>query len=488
MPALPGGVHDPRRAPAGRGLRDRRVHGRRVPVREPGARAGLRRLPVLLRRPRPRGVRGGRGRSVRRAGAPFFLLLHTTPRTIRTARRTRGPCASAAPPACRVSHDRPHVPAARGLGRRGCRARARRPAGVRLRVAASTGRRVRRTPASAPSGPTRVLPPALHRWIDGGYLVRRPGTHGRSSERLRGTYRRGLAPTDAILSRTFAALEAAQAPARHDRDRDVRPRRGPRRARLPHPRAPPARGDRPRAAPGAGPGPAARGRGRPRRLRARRPHPDPPRARGLPPAVEELDGRSLVALAHGREGGHPVVSTADRYEWAGGLSRVVREITVRDDRSIVVLRLRPRPGDVVSEHAFDLVEDPESLDPRPVGVRSGATPSSAAWWSTAATSGRIVRVRCPRSRRARRSADGGSRSTAGREEPHRGSVVPGPLVSRVRDRRREGARHVKRWAMSVLAHVARRRARLRIVGLGASTASPRRALCWPSWTAPSPSR
>jgi len=88
---------------------------------------------------------------------------------------------------------------------------------------------------------------------------------------------------------------------------------------------------------------------------------------GLSPAEDELDGRSLVELAHGRPGGHPIVSTADRYDRTGGLSRAVREITVRDERPIWCYVYDLATADVVAEHAFDLVKDPRSLDPRPVG-------------------------------------------------------------------------------------------------------------------------
>ena len=214
--------------------------------------------------------------------------------------------------------------------------------------------------------PTKVLRSALRRFIDGGYLSDPRGRTDVES-RFRTAYRSGLAPVDAMLVRTFAALDAARLPRdtivivtsdhgeafgehgylTHERwlhDEIVRVPlliRAP--GRLPA-------------------GAVVRGTCGPVDL-----VPTLLELVGAPPSVEELDGRSLVAQAHGREGGHPVVSTADRFESVGGRTLSVREISVRDERRRWCYVYDLETGEAVSEHAFDLLADPTCSDPRPVG-------------------------------------------------------------------------------------------------------------------------
>jgi len=301
---------------------------------------------------------------LRRDGAPFFLLLHTYAPHDPYGEKDARALASAAPPT---------MPASPTLARTFSG-----PEGsVELPLEPAVLRECafewlldgRARPSNdrlLAEGAGKSFLPALHRWIDGGYLSDGKG-RAAIERRLRDGYRRGLATTDALLSRTFAALEAARLPPdtivvvtsdhgeafgehgylTHERYLHEEIVRVPLLVR----------------APGRLPaGAVVRGGCGPVDLT-----PTLLELAGLPPALEELDGRSLVALARGRAGGHPVVSTADRYEWAGGLSRVVREITVRDDRFVWSYVYELATGEVVSEHAFDLVEDPKSLDPRPVG-------------------------------------------------------------------------------------------------------------------------
>ncbi len=301
---------------------------------------------------------------LRREGVPFFLLLHTYAPHDPYGEKDARAMASAAPPA---------KPASPTLARTfsGPEGSIETPLDpVVLRECALEwlldGPARPSNDRLIAEGAGKSFPPALHRWIDGGYLSDALG-RAAIEGRLREAYRRGLAPTDAILSRSFAALEAAKLPPdtivvvtsdhgeahgehgylTHERYLHDEIVRVPLLVR----------------APGRMPaGAVVRGGCGPVDLT-----PTLLELAGLPPALEEIDGRSLVALAHGRAGGHPVVSTADRYEWAGGLSRVVREITVRDDRCLWSYVYELATGDVVAEHAFDLVEDPRALAPRPVG-------------------------------------------------------------------------------------------------------------------------
>lgn len=216
-------------------------------------------------------------------------------------------------------------------------------------------------------GPGKAFLPALHRWLDGGYLSDATG-RAAIEGRLRAAYQRGLVPTEAVLARTFAALEAARLPSdtiviltsdhgealgehgylTHERRLHDEIVRVPLLVR----------------APGRMPaGKVVRGACGPVDLT-----PTLLELVGLPLPAVELDGRSLVALAHGRAGGHPVVSTADRFETVNGRPRAVRELTVRDERRIWCYVYDVETGDPVDEHVFDLDEDPRSLEPRPAGT------------------------------------------------------------------------------------------------------------------------
>lgn len=209
----------------------------------------------------------------------------------------------------------------------------------------------------------RPLALALQRWQDGGYLSDPAGRDG-IEERLRAGYRQGLGLTDALLLRAFAALDEAALPPDtivivtsdhgeahgengylfHERYLHDEIVRVPLLVR----------------APGRVPaGAVVRGTCGPVDLT-----PTVLELAGFPAPEGELDGRSLVAQAHGREGGHPVLSTADRHE--PDRDRAVREITIRDERRLWSYTYDLLTGEVVAEHAFDLVEDPRAVDPRRV--------------------------------------------------------------------------------------------------------------------------
>jgi hypothetical protein len=83
-----------------------------------------------------------------------------------------------------------------------------------------------------------------------------------------------------------------------------------------------------------------------------------------PPAA--FDGRSLVPLAKGKAGGHPVTATADRTEIVGGGPRAVREVRVRDATRVWSYVYDVASGERVDEHVFDLAKDPRMLAPLPL--------------------------------------------------------------------------------------------------------------------------
>ena len=214
------------------------------------------------------------------------------------------------------------------------------------------------------SGGGHGLGRALQRWQDGGYLTD-PGGRSAIEARFRSAYEVGLGLTDALLARTFGALERAKLPADtivvvtsdhgeafgehgtllHERRLHEEILRVPLLIRAP--------GRLPAGAVVAGTcGPVDL-------------TPTLLELVGLPLAAGELDGRSLVGQALGREGGHPVVSTADRYEVDGDRTRSVREITVRDERRVWSYVYDVQTGEPLGESVVDLVEDPQGLDPRP---------------------------------------------------------------------------------------------------------------------------
>ncbi len=214
---------------------------------------------------------------------------------------------------------------------------------------------------------------ALQRWQDGGYLAD-PDGRAAIEERFRSAYQAGLGLTDGLLVRTFAALERAKLPPDtivvvtsdhgeahgehgyllHERRLYEEILRVPLLIRAPG-----------RLPPGA----VVAGTCGPVDLT-----PTLLELAGIPVPAGELDGRSLVAQALGREGGHPIVATADRYEVEGDRTRSVREITVRDDRRVWSYVYDVQTGEPLGETVVDLVDDPRALDPRPVDDVSWTDP------------------------------------------------------------------------------------------------------------------
>lgn len=215
--------------------------------------------------------------------------------------------------------------------------------------------------------PTVTLHRAMRRWIDGGYLEEPQGREA-IEERFRAEYQRGLLFTEAMLARTFAALEAARLPPdtivvvtsdhgeahgehgylTHERHLHQEIVHVPLLVR----------------APGRMPsGAVVQGTCSLVDL-----VPTLLVLVGAPAFEGELDGRSLLPLANGREHGHPVLSTADRQELEGRRVRNVRELTVRDERRAWSHAYDLQTGEVVREYVIDLVEDPEGHERRPAGT------------------------------------------------------------------------------------------------------------------------
>ena len=203
--------------------------------------------------------------------------------------------------------------------------------------------------------PKVTLHKAIRRWIDGGYLA---DAQGRKSieERFRAAYQRALHYTEGVLARTFAALEAAKLPPdtifivtsdhgealgehgylTHERHLHHEIVHVPLLVRAPG-RMPP--------------GTVVHGTCSlvdivPTLLVLV----------GAPAFEGEFDGRSLLALANGREQGHPVLSTTDRQEFEGPRVRTVRELTVRDGRRAWSHAYDLQTSEFIREHVVNLVE------------------------------------------------------------------------------------------------------------------------------------
>jgi arylsulfatase A-like enzyme len=150
--------------------------------------------------------------------APFFLLLHSYAPHDPYGEKDARALSSAAPPAwhrrrrsaacwrCRVARQaRRARPTWRALREPACSASAR-SSGTSTPPRESAGALL-----ESLADPTKVLRSALRRFIDGGYLSDPRGRTDVES-RFRTAYRNGLAPVDAMLARTFAALDAARLP------------------------------------------------------------------------------------------------------------------------------------------------------------------------------------------------------------------------------------------------------------------------------------
>ena len=207
--------------------------------------------------------------------------------------------------------------------------------------------------------------PAMRLWIAGGYLAD-PKGRADVEARMRQAYVGGLGIMDGFLARLFAALDGAKIPddtitivcsdhgeafgehgyLTHERFLHDEIVRVPLLVR----------------APGRLPaGAVVRGTCGPVDI--------PPTILDLvghaaPPAA--FDGRSLVPLAKGKAGGHPVTATADRYEIVGGGPRAVREVRVRDATRVWSYVYDVASGERVEEHVFDLAKDPRMLAPLPL--------------------------------------------------------------------------------------------------------------------------
>ncbi len=206
--------------------------------------------------------------------------------------------------------------------------------------------------------------PTFAKWISGGYVADPTGRVA-VERRLRTSYAEGLGLADAFLARLFTALDRARLPAdtitivtsdhgeahgehgyiTHQRQLHDEILRVP---LLVH-------------APGRMPvGAVIRGTCGPVDVM-----PTILDLLGLP-ASPPLDGRSLVPLANGKTGGHPVLSTADRHEIVGGGPRAVREIRARDATRAWSYVYDVATGERIAEHVFDLAKDPRMLAPLPV--------------------------------------------------------------------------------------------------------------------------
>lgn len=210
----------------------------------------------------------------------------------------------------------------------------------------------------------RDFVPAVRAWCDGGYLAD-PTGRAAVEDRLRRAYLGGLGIMDGFLARLFAALDAVKLPPdtitivtsdhgesfgdhgyllheRHLHDEIVRVPLFIR-------------------APGRMPvGAVIRGTCGPVDVL-----PTIVELVGRPP-VRGVDGRSLVSLANGKAGGHPIVATADRYEAVGGGHRAVREVRVRDATRVWSYVYDVATGERIAEVAFDLVKDPGMQTPLPL--------------------------------------------------------------------------------------------------------------------------
>ena len=305
---------------------------------------------------------------VRAPGAPFFLLLHTYGPHDPYGPKDARAIASAAPPSTTAS------PALRRLQEHAddplaMNAALRAPGTLRECVYEWFFDALAR-PANARllsrNGPPKAFDRAMRPWLDGGYLTDEGG-RAPIEARFREAYQSGLPYTDDILARTFAALEAAQLPpdtivvvtsdhgeghgehgylthARNLHDEIVHVPLWIR-------------------APGKMPaGAVVRGT-----CGLVDVAPTLLLLAGVPAFQGELDGRSLLPLANGKEGGHPVLSSADRHQVAGDRLLKLRETTVRDAFRTWSYTYDLETGDLVSEHVIDRVADPRALDPRPVG-------------------------------------------------------------------------------------------------------------------------
>jgi hypothetical protein len=218
----------------------------------------------------------------------------------------------------------------------------------------------------ARTDPSKTLAHALRRFVDGGYLADEQG-RAAIEARFRSAYEQGLVLTDAVLARTFAALEAARLPRdtiviltsdhgeafgehgylTHERWMHDEIARVPLLIR----------------APGRMPvGAAVRGTCGPVDLT-----PTLLELAQVPSFADEIDGRSLVALANGRAGGHPVVATVDRHEAVAGARRHVRELRVGVRPVDLELRVRHRDGRARPRAGLRSCGGPRRLDPRALG-------------------------------------------------------------------------------------------------------------------------
>ncbi len=205
--------------------------------------------------------------------------------------------------------------------------------------------------------------PAMRAWIAGGYLAD-PRGRADVEARMRRAYMDGLGIMDGFLARLFAALEGAKVPPdtitivcsdhgeafgehgylTHERYLHDEIVRVPLLVR----------------APGRMPaGAVVRGTCGPVDVM-----PTILDLLGQPPAPA-LDGRSLVPMAHGKAGGHPVTATVDREEVVGGGLRSVREVRVRDAKRVWSYVYDVASGERVDERVFDLEKDPRMLVPLP---------------------------------------------------------------------------------------------------------------------------
>lgn len=300
-------------------------------------------------------------------GTPFFLLLHTygphDPYGTKDARAIASAAPSPLPPSptLRRVHEHPEDPDS-------VEAALRDPVTMRTCVYEWFFDGLAR-PANSRllhgGDPTKAFSRRMRRWLDGGYLQDPEGREP-IERRFREAYEAGLSPTDEVLGRTFAALEAAKLPP--DTIVIVTSDHG--EAHGEHGFLTHARSLHDEVvhvplwirAPGRLPAGAV--------VRGTCGLVDvAPTLVGLAraPAFQgELDGRSLLPLVRGEAGGHPILSSADRQLVSERGDRNVRETTVRDDRLVWSYTYDLETGDLVDEHVIDRVADPRALAPRPV--------------------------------------------------------------------------------------------------------------------------
>lgn len=211
--------------------------------------------------------------------------------------------------------------------------------------------------------PGRVFTQALQRWLDGGFLSD-PSGRAAIQKRFGDAYRRGLAATDTVLVRTFAALDRAGLPP--DTIVVVTSDHGE------------AHGERGLISHGyrlhdeivrvpllvRAPGRLREGAVVGGSCGLVDVVPTLLDLAGLPPPTDRLDGRSLVPLAEGRVDGHPVVSTVDRYEVVENRRRAVREVSVRDDHRIWRYVHDLATGVPIAEQILDVGGDPWTSEPQ----------------------------------------------------------------------------------------------------------------------------